>query len=101
MSRLKSSRDSGFSRKIGTIPPRSGRLDTAENALKLLILLSARYFVPFYIFYDPIRKTFWLLGGGGGAPRAPPLPTGLIINQKCRCYDNEKCCIVTNLIARS
>ena len=27
VSRLKSSRDSGFSSKIGTIPPKSGRLD--------------------------------------------------------------------------
>ena len=31
MSRLKSSQDSGFSNKIGTIPPISGRLDTLQG----------------------------------------------------------------------
>ena len=30
-SRLRSSRHSGFSAKIGTVPPKSGRLDTAVN----------------------------------------------------------------------
>ena len=33
MSRLKSSRDLGFSSKIGTIPPHSGRLDTLQGFL--------------------------------------------------------------------
>ena len=33
MSRLKLSRDSGFSSKIGTIPPNSGRLDTLQGLL--------------------------------------------------------------------
>ena len=31
MYRLKLSRDSGFSSKIGTIPPNSGRLDTLQG----------------------------------------------------------------------
>ena len=31
MSRLKLSRDSGFSSKIGTIAPNSGRLDTLQG----------------------------------------------------------------------
>ena len=31
MSRLKLSWDSGFSSKIGTIPPNSGRLDTLQG----------------------------------------------------------------------
>ena len=31
MSRLKLSRDSGFSSKIETIPPNSGRLDTLQE----------------------------------------------------------------------
>ena len=35
----------------------------AENALKLTILPSPRYFVSFYIFYDPIRWTFLAPGG--------------------------------------
>ena len=33
VSRLKLSRDSGFSSKIGTIPPNSGRLDTLQGLL--------------------------------------------------------------------
>ena len=33
MSRLKLSRDSGFSSKIGTIPPNSGHLDTLQGLL--------------------------------------------------------------------
>ena len=33
MSRLKLSRDSGFSSKIGTIPPNLGRLDTLQGLL--------------------------------------------------------------------
>ena len=31
MSQLKLSRDSGFSSKIGTIPPNSGQLDTLQG----------------------------------------------------------------------
>ena len=42
VSRLKLSRDSGFSNKIETIPPNSGRLDTLQG--------------------------FFFGGGGGGSP---------------------------------
>ena len=45
MSRLKLSRDSGFSSKIGTILPNSGHLDTLQG---------------------------FFLGGGGGPRHAPP-----------------------------
>ena len=55
--------------------------ETAENAWKLSILPSPRYFVSFEIFYDPIRRTFLAPGGGGGVGVHPiprtPLPTGL------------------------
>ena len=103
MSRLKLSRDSGFSTKIETIPPNSGRLDTlqgfwgvpekleiwglqtAGNALKLSILPSPCYFcIVLKILWSHQADLFgsWRrgVGGGGGAcaPRATPsLPTGL------------------------
>ena len=72
MSRLKLSRDSGFSSKIGIILPNSG------NALKLPILPSLRYFcIILKIFYDPIKRTFLATGEEVRARAAHPLPTGL------------------------
>ena len=95
MSRLKLSRDSGFSSKIGTIPPNSGHLDTlqgfffgggggmlprkkleiwalqtAGNALKLLILPSPCYFCIILNILHHIRRTF--LAPGEGGAYAPP-----------------------------
>ena len=103
MFRLKSSRDSGFSSKIGTIPSSSGRLDTLQgffgevrghtppkklkfkifkllelNALKLSILPLPRYFC---IILNLLRShqadLFGSWGGGGGglcAHPAHPIP---------------------------
>ena len=97
---LKSSRDSGFSSKIWTIPPTSGLLDTlrgflrgpgpcslgkkkietrglqnAGNALKLSIIPSPRYFCNILNILRPHQAD--LFGSWGGAC-APPLPTGLV-----------------------
>ena len=100
MFRLKSSRDSGFSSKIGTIPSNSGRLDTLQgffeevrghtppkklkfeifkllelNALKLSILPSPRYFC---IILNLLRSHqvdhFGSWGGGVRAHPAHPIP---------------------------
>ena len=111
VSRLKLSRDSGFSSKIETIPPNSGRLDTlqgflggpgayspgkkldiwglqtAGNALKLSILPSPGYFcIILNILRSHQAVLFGSWGGGGGAraPRAPPcLRTCLIFITWC------------------
>ena len=90
MSRLKSSRDSGFSSKIGTFPPNSGRFDSlqgfcggpgacspggmrysnfwkcTEIVNPTITTLFLYHFKPFTI---PSGGLFWLLGVGGGGVR--------------------------------
>ena len=71
--------------RVGTVlinNPFKILLQTAGNALKLSILPPPRYFCIIFlkIFYDPNRRTFLALGGGG----APPLPTGL--HSKCESH---------------
>ena len=95
---------SGFSSTIGTFPPNSGRLDTllgflgvqvsgsmlpqkniknlrSSNCWKCIEIANPTNvhhinFVPFKIFYDPIRRTFL-----APAPRTS-LPTGLYLTVK-------------------
>ena len=98
VSRMKPSRDSGFSSKIGTIPPNSGRLDTLQGVfggggghalpekiqnlrssncwkcIEIVNLTTTLLFLyHFKYFIIPSGGPFWLLGGAC----APPLPTGL------------------------
>ena len=48
-------------------------LQTVGNAMKLSIVPSPRYFVPFYkIFYDPIRRTFLAALGAEACVHTPP-----------------------------
>ena len=107
VSRLKLSRDSGFSSKIDTIPPNSGRLDSLQGFLggpgdvspeKIRNLRSSNcwkctemvnltvtvlFLYHFKYFTISSGGPFFVLGGrGGGGVRAhpahpPPLPTGL------------------------
>ena len=76
MSRLKLSRDSGFSSKIGIILPNSG------NALKLPILPSLRYFcIILQVFYDPIKRTFLATGEEVRARAAHPPAYGPVFEK--------------------
>ena len=95
MSRLKSSRDSGFSSK----PPNSGRLATLlgllggpgacslrekirnlrfSNCWKCTEIINPAItnviFASFKILYDPIRRTFLAPGGRRAHPTHPPPP---------------------------
>ena len=100
MSRLKLSRDSGFSSQIGTIPPNSGRLDTLQgfffggggvrghaspekirnlrssNCWKCIeianLTITLLYLYDFKSFTIQSGGPFWLLGGGACAPTHPP-----------------------------
>ena len=101
MSRLKLSRDSGFSSQIGTIPPNSGRLDTLQgffvwgggvrghappekirnlrssNCWKCIeianLTITLLYLYDFKSFTIPSGGPFWLLGGGVRVhPTHPP-----------------------------
>ena len=96
---LKLSRDSGFSSKIGTIPPNSGRLDTLQGLLGcpgacspgkknrnlrfsnrwkcitfVNLTITVLFLYHFKYFTIPSGGPFWLLGGGGcvRTPRTPP-----------------------------
>ena len=100
VSRLKLSRDSGFSSKIDTIPPNSGRLDSLQGFLggpgdvspeKIRNLRSSNcwkctemvnltvtvlFLYHFKYFTISSGGPFFVLGGreGACAPRAPPSP---------------------------
>ena len=94
MSRLKLSRDSGFSSKIGTIPPNSDfflgggvrgfrghappekiRNLRSSNCWKCIEIINPIINVLFLYHF----KYFTIpSGGGGGCVRTPPLPTGLM-----------------------
>ena len=89
---------SGFSSKIGTIPPNSGRLETLQrffggswgivpreknrtdlrssNCWKCIgivnLTITTLFFYHFKSFTIPSGGPFWLLGGGGGRVRAHP-----------------------------
>ena len=100
--------ESGFSSKIGTIPPNSERLDTlqgifggpgtcshgkieisgfetAGNALKLSILPSPHYFsIILNLLRSHQADLFGSWGGGACTPPPPPaLPTGLLTLTEC------------------
>ena len=96
VSRLKLSGDSGFSSKIETIPPNSGRLLDTRQAfflgggcfprrnLKSLncwkcteivnLIITVLFLYHFKYFTIPSGAPFWFLGGGGcvHTPRTPP-----------------------------
>ena len=98
VSRLNVSRDSGFSSKIGTIPPNAGRLDTLQGFLggpgacspvKIINLRSPNcckcieianptitvlFLYHFKYYMIPLGGPFWLLGDDACAFRAPPHP---------------------------
>ena len=107
MSRLKLSRDSGFSSKIGTIPPNSGHLDTLQgfflgggggmlprkkirnlgssNCWKCIeiVNLTITLLFLYHFKYFTSHQAYLFGSWGGGSVRTPrtPLPTGLHIDR--------------------